>query len=195
MAIIHETWSIVNTFFEIDHFLFTLHKLAHTLLTSFTARGIMLLESEVLIFMEFYEILKDLRKKHYLSQGELAKELNISKSAISMYELNKRKPDIETIVRIATHFNVDANYLLGLDSKTRTLSSLTPHETKVMTAYRNQPDMQPAVDKLLGVTENGVITLSQAAKSSANRKPGYEQKPVEKWTAIENAPETDDDLL
>ena len=55
--------------------------------------------------------------------------------------------------------------------------------------------MQPAVDKLLGVTDNGVIVLSQAARSAEHRKPGYEQKPVEKWTAIENAPETDDDLL
>ncbi len=141
--------------------------------------------------MEFYEILKDLRKKHYLSQGELAKKLNISKSAISMYELNKRKPDIEMIVRIATHFNVDANYLLGLDSKTRTLSSLTPHETKVMTAYRSQPDMQPAVDKLLGVTENGTVLLYTAAKSSDNVPPERIELPQKRWEEFENTPKAD----
>lgn len=195
MAIIHEAWSIVNTFFEIDHFLFTLHKSAHDLLTNFTVRGIMLLESEVLFFMEFYEILKDLRKKHYLSQGELAKALNISKSAISMYELDKRKPDIDMIVKIATHFNVDANYLLGLGSKTRVLSSLTPHETQVITAYRDQPDMQPAVDKLLGVTMDGYVTVYAAANSESNHKHTITRIPQDKWNEIENEPNTDEDLL
>ena len=145
--------------------------------------------------LEFGNILRCLRKSHGLTQGQLAEALGVVFSTISMYERKERLPDIETLLSICAFFDVDANYILGFNSKPKNSLNLTPHETKVMTAYRNQPDMQPAVDKLLGVTDNGVIVLSQAARSTEHRKPGYEQKPVEKWTAIENAPETDDDLL
>lgn len=39
---------------------------------------------------------------------------------------------------------------VGMDSS---LNFLTVHENTVITAYRNQPAMQPAVDKLLGVSQ------------------------------------------
>lgn len=117
--------------------------------------------------------------------------------------LKSSNPSEGKITMLANYFGVSVDYLVGntneptpkLEPKAGTAFFLTAQEAKVLTAYRNQPDMQPAVDKLLGVTDNGVIVLSQAAKSAEHRKPGYEQKPVEKWTAIENAPETDDDLL
>ena len=117
--------------------------------------------------------------------------------------LTSSNPSEGKITMLANYFGVSVDYLVGntndptpkLEPKAGTAFFLTEHEAKVLTAYRNQPDMQPAVDRILGVTDNGVIVLSQAAKSAEHRKPGYEQKPVEKWTAIENAPETDDDLL
>lgn len=117
--------------------------------------------------------------------------------------LTSSNPSEGKITMLANYFGVSVDYLVGntnepapkLKPKAGTAFFLTEHEAKVLTAYRSQPEMQPAVDKLLGVTEDGVITLSQAAKSSANRKPGYEQKAVAQWEAIENAPETDDDLL
>ena len=56
---------------------------------------------------------KSLRLKHDLSQQELADELNISKSSVSMYERGQREPDFETLEMIADFFNVDMNYLIG----------------------------------------------------------------------------------
>lgn len=56
---------------------------------------------------------KSLRLEERLTQDELAKELKISKSAISMYENGNREPDFETLELIADFFNVDMNYLLG----------------------------------------------------------------------------------
>ena len=41
---------------------------------------------------------------------------------------------------------------MGWDTKPD-IDPLTPHEQKVITAYRAQPDMQAPVDKLLGVEE------------------------------------------
>ena len=63
--------------------------------------------------MEMKDMLKQLRKEKNLTQEELARELNISKSAISMYENGNRKPDYETLEIIADFFNVDMEYLWG----------------------------------------------------------------------------------
>ena len=64
----------------------------------------------------FKDMLKYLRMREGYSQAELADKLNISKSAISMYEVGKREPDFETLENIADLFNVDMNFLLGKNS-------------------------------------------------------------------------------
>ena len=58
--------------------------------------------------------IKKLRLQKLLTQDELAKSLNISPSAISMYETGAREPDLNTLVNIAKFFNVTTDYLLGL---------------------------------------------------------------------------------
>lgn len=62
---------------------------------------------------EFRDILRQLRIKENKTQDELAKELGISRSSVSMYERGEREPDFETLEAIADYFNVDMNYLLG----------------------------------------------------------------------------------
>ena len=59
------------------------------------------------------ERLATLRKNKGLTQEELAPILNITRSALSLYELNKRDPDTNTLKRIADYFNVTTDYLLG----------------------------------------------------------------------------------
>lgn len=54
-----------------------------------------------------------LRKERRLSQSQLASALNISKSAIAMYETNERMPKKEVLEAIADFFNVDMNFLYG----------------------------------------------------------------------------------
>ncbi|CAB1242374.1 Transcriptional regulator [Clostridiaceae bacterium BL-3] len=60
----------------------------------------------------FGEKLKKLRTDKNMTQQELAKILKISSSTIGMYEQNRRSPDIETLKKIAQHFNVSVDYLL-----------------------------------------------------------------------------------
>lgn len=57
--------------------------------------------------------LKELRKSVGLTQLELADKIGISKSSISMYEANSRRPELETLEAIADYFNVNMDYLLG----------------------------------------------------------------------------------
>ena len=59
------------------------------------------------------ERLKALREKKGLTQPELAKELQISPSAVGMYETNAREPSDELKIRIADFFNVSLDYLAG----------------------------------------------------------------------------------
>ncbi len=66
----------------------------------------------------FNKILKKLRASKSVTQDELAKALNISRSAIGMYEKGDREPDYETLEAIADYFNVSIDYLLGRESKT-----------------------------------------------------------------------------
>ena len=84
--------------------------------------------------------LKELRHKKNLSQKDLAKKLNISQQAISLYEKGDREPKLETWQKLADFFNVPVDYLLGIskDSSTLTIDDLNPKE---QAAYERITDM------------------------------------------------------
>ena len=56
----------------------------------------------------------ELRKKHGLSQIELAHNLDIAQNTLSQYESGKRNIPVKTVDKLADFFNVPLNYLLGL---------------------------------------------------------------------------------
>lgn len=53
-----------------------------------------------------------LRRHAGLSQSELAEQLQISASAMGMYEQGRREPSMDTIVTLARLFQVSTDYLL-----------------------------------------------------------------------------------
>lgn len=59
--------------------------------------------------------LKEIRQEKKLSLFDLAKKLNISQQAISLYEKGDREPKLETWQKLADYFNVSVPYLQGLD--------------------------------------------------------------------------------
>ena len=61
----------------------------------------------------FSSRLKMLRSEKNLTQKQLADILNMQNTAISKYELGERKPDQDTLMKIAEYFNVSTDYLLG----------------------------------------------------------------------------------
>lgn len=65
---------------------------------------------------KFAERLKELRLEKNLSQYQLARELNceITHSAISLWELKQRSPNLEALIILATYFNVSLDYLVGM---------------------------------------------------------------------------------
>lgn len=60
--------------------------------------------------------LKEARKKQKLSQEALGKMLGLSKSAICLYESEKRNPSLETVIELIYILGVSSDYLLGVDA-------------------------------------------------------------------------------
>lgn len=61
----------------------------------------------------FNDRLKNLRNARGESQDEVATTLGISQSRYQNYESNKREPDAVLLIKIAKHFGVSIDYLLG----------------------------------------------------------------------------------
>jgi len=55
---------------------------------------------------EFAELLITLRRRDNISQAQLAKELNVTTSAVSKWENGKNFPDISTFEKIAEFYNI-----------------------------------------------------------------------------------------
>lgn len=63
--------------------------------------------------MNFSQRLKELRKKHKITQESLAKMIGVERSSIGKYESSTTIPSNETLIKIANYFNVSIDYLLG----------------------------------------------------------------------------------
>ncbi len=67
--------------------------------------------------MTFGNILKKLRDEKKYTRHDLARELNISYSAIAKYESDIRFPDAEILKKLSVIFDVSTDYLLGNGSR------------------------------------------------------------------------------
>ena len=68
-------------------------------------------------------MIQQLRKGRKMSQKELGDHLGIGVSTISMWESEKREPDLTHLMAIAELFDVSADYILHGKNKEYTLSS------------------------------------------------------------------------
>ena len=67
--------------------------------------------------VDFGNKLRTLRMQAGMSQTELAKRLNITKSVVSYYELQERTPSPDVLVQLADIFHVSTDFLLGINHK------------------------------------------------------------------------------
>lgn len=58
--------------------------------------------------------LRDLLNRSGISQVELAKLTDIPREIVSYYCNGGRRPNVENVIKIAEHFGVSVDYLLGL---------------------------------------------------------------------------------
>lgn len=54
-----------------------------------------------------------LRKKHNLTQKQLAENISVTEIAVQNYESGRRKPAYDILISLADYFNVSIDYLVG----------------------------------------------------------------------------------
>lgn len=67
--------------------------------------------------VNFGHKLRTLRTEAGMTQTELAKRLNITKSVVSYYELQERTPSPDVLIQLSYIFHVTSDYLLGIEHK------------------------------------------------------------------------------
>jgi transcriptional regulator with XRE-family HTH domain len=103
----------------------------------------------VIEMADFATMLKYLREREQLSQRSLADKLNMSPSAIGMYESGKRMPRPEDEEAIADFFNVDLNTLRGKRTNENP-GNISNEDRELLERYHNaSPEDRAIVDLAL----------------------------------------------
>lgn len=85
------------------------------------------------MIVKIAERIKMLREATELTQAELAKRLNITRSSVNAWEMGISIPSTQFLIELALLFNVSTDYLLGIKSNQQfDLSDLTDDEIKLI---------------------------------------------------------------
>lgn len=101
-----------------------------------------------------YEIgsrIRKYRKECGLTQEQLAAKIQVSKGRISNWEQGLNRPDADILAALCKALNISPSNLLNVHLAD---DMLTEHETRLIKAYRAKPDLQHAVDILLGLDKS-----------------------------------------
>ena len=90
------------------------------------------------------------REKRKISRSELARALGLSVSCISNWELGQNDPAADHLGDLCRALQVSPSELLGVQLMD---SELNEQERKLISAYREKPELQHAVNILLGITD------------------------------------------
>lgn len=110
--------------------------------------------------------LKFLRIRSNLTQEQLSQIINVSTSAIGMYERGAREPAFATLFRIADYFKVSIDYLVGYSSKIEGKHSdrsihLSNSDEKILQLKLDHPEL---FDELLKIEQKDIEKLTKLIK-------------------------------
>lgn len=95
------------------------------------------------------QTLKRLRKQTGLTANQVGELLGKSGKTVNAWENNRGQPDAEMLIRLCDIYNVaDILAEFRTDFEQEKIA-LTKHEKHLILSYRNHPDMQTSVDRLL----------------------------------------------
>ncbi|WP_018132709.1 helix-turn-helix domain-containing protein [Effusibacillus pohliae] len=134
--------------------------------------------------MTLGERLKYVREKRNMSQLRVAQAIGISNVQLSRYEADERKPDPETLKKLAEFYETTTDYLLGLTDEPNTDNNalvfgqafdLTLEEQKVLQEMREHPKFAVFFHDLASAPEDKIRKL------------------IKMWAIIKEDIENDDD--
>ena len=122
--------------------------------------------------MAWFNVLKALREESGESMSEAADALNIAKSTYASYEYGKREPNIEMLTKIANHYNVTTDYLLGREPAPDPFADLNLDATSEMNVIDKYMSLPPNIRACL---MDVLVKLGEIAKSSREQEQTVKQ--------------------
>lgn len=118
---------------------------------------------------ETAQAIKEVAKERGAATGEMLAELGLNKNTLSSMTSRGSWLQADSLGRIADYLNCSTDYLLGRTSAPeQPMQFQTTKEQQLIAAYKAHPELQPAIDKLLGIDE---VTVYAAARSSSDEPP------------------------
>lgn len=114
--------------------------------------------------MSFATRLKEARESKKLTQKKLADLVGVTNGAISNYEKNVSFPNIDILYKIFDILQIEPNFFFQDDINYTQKDIFTTSEKKLVLAYRNHPEMQAAINKMLDIED--VIIDDEAHNNS-----------------------------
>lgn len=146
-----------------------------------------------------------LLKEQKKTQKSLTDYLGITQNAFTDWKSGRIKSYNKHLPKIAEFFGVSVDYILGTsaalseehDAMHAPLikNTFTAREWNVINAYRAQPELQTAVERLLGIEESARSYVYVAARSDINLHDSIHRISREELEKLQSAPETDETLL
>ena len=100
--------------------------------------------------------IKEIRKAKKITAKQLAVQVNVAESTMSLYENGKREPDYNTLVKIADVLEVSTDCLLGIEAEkekpTANDGELSDNRKKLMEFASSVPEDK--VDLLLRIMQS-----------------------------------------
>lgn len=99
--------------------------------------------------MKIGDKIRYLRRKENINQAELARRLGVSTSTVGFWEIGRRVPDIELLVKLSEIFNVSTDYLLNLcDDNTVVICEKEGVQKKVAVSEEQIKSVEDFLDSL-----------------------------------------------
>ena len=111
--------------------------------------------------MNFAEKLLALRTQSVYSQEALAEKLNVSRQAISKWEIGTTLPETEKVSAISDFFEVSLDYLLKDHIRSDSNESL---DRMVLKFLGSAQDMKYISEELVDIMQDGVIDEKERAR-------------------------------
>ena len=96
--------------------------------------------------------LRELRLRKSLSQEEVARQIGVTRSAYSHYEINNRQPVYETLKKLAVLFNVSLDYIIG-GEPVKPETQVTPEAIEIIRILNSmdQEKRKQSIDRMMAV--------------------------------------------
>lgn len=115
--------------------------------------------------------LQDILDEKGTNANELSKMIGVSCQTIySIIKRDNMKIDFEVLLKICKALNVSVErFYSDYCDYSEAAYLLSPHEKELVSAYREHPDMQKSVDKLLGIEpEEKLYIIEKVARNGDN---------------------------